>query len=311
MEYEDIQTIEIKDFKANSELIDYMDEDIVLISREYISARQRPIKLGCLLIVSCIEGHIQLDINRKTYFLQTGDILLGLPNSIISYENPSPHHKIKLAAFSTRFLQRILKVEKSTWRTVLHIHQNPVKSVNEPKNETVFDIYNRLISLKIKEKPHLYHKEVIQHIFAALLCEMIGLLNQNIAADSSSQEKEEFTQADQIFRNFIKLLSEDHGMHRSVAYYANELCYTPKYLSKVIKQACGRTPLELINEYTIEAIKDRLKRSNKSIKEIAEEFDFPNQSFFGKYVKTHLGMTPLNYRRAPEEQLPIFQSTVM
>ena len=81
----------------------------------------------------------------------------------------------------------------------------------------------------------------------------------------------------------------------------NERCYTPKHFSKVIKQACGRTPLDLINETTVEHIKYRLKRSEKSIKEIAEEFNFPNQSFFGKYVKAHLGTSPANYRNRKEE----------
>ena len=84
------------------------------------------------------------------------------------------------------------------------------------------------------------------------------------------------------------MLSKDNGIHRSVGYYADALCYSPKHFSKVIKQACGRTPLDLINENAIEHIKYRLKHSDKSIKEIAEEFDFPNQSFFGKYVKSYL-----------------------
>lgn len=33
-----------------------------------------------------------------------------------------------------------------------------------------------------------------------------------------------------------------------------------------------------------------------SVKEIAEMFNFPNQSFFGKYVKAHVGMSPARYR---------------
>ena len=37
------------------------------------------------------------------------------------------------------------------------------------------------------------------------------------------------------------------------------------------------------------------------IKEIAEEFNFPNQSFFGKYVKGHLGTSPIRYRSTKEE----------
>ena len=39
-----------------------------------------------------------------------------------------------------------------------------------------------------------------------------------------------------------------------------------------------------------------LERSDKSIKEIANELNFPNISFFGKYVKKHTGMSPKQYR---------------
>ena len=69
----------------------------------------------------------------------------------------------------------------------------------------------------------------------------------------------------------MEFLSKDIGMHRSVTYFADALCYTPKHFSKVIKQACGRAPLDLINETAIEHIKNRQKQSDKSIKEIAEE----------------------------------------
>ena len=55
-----------------------------------------------------------------------------------------------------------------------------------------------------------------------------------------------------------------------------------------------------INEIVV-AYESRLKHSDKSIKEIAEEFNFPNQSFFGKYVKSYLGMSPARYRNTKEE----------
>ena len=40
--------------------------------------------------------------------------------------------------------------------------------------------------------------------------------------------------------------------------------------------------------------------SDKSIKELAIEFDFPNPSFFGKYVKAKLGISPASYRNIKE-----------
>ena len=143
---------------------------------------------------------------------------------------------------------------------------------------------------------HCYHKAVVQHLFAAIFCEMMGYLNKEIAdSEKAKLSKEGIKQADHILRKFMELLSKDNGMHRSVTYFADALCYTPKHFSKVIKQACGRAPLDLINETAIEHIKYRLKHSDKSIKEIAEEFNFPNQSFFGKFFKRCAGMSPKEY----------------
>ena len=42
----------------------------------------------------------------------------------------------------------------------------------------------------------------------------------------------------------------------------------------------------------------QLKNSRKSIKQIAQEMNFPNQSFLGKYFKEHVGMSPTEYRRS-------------
>ena len=72
---------------------------------------------------------------------------------------------------------------------------------------------------------------------------------------------------------------------------------TPKYLSAVCKEASGQTASELINQYVVKDIVYLLHQPDKSIKDIAFELDFPNLSFFGKYVKKHLGMSPKMYRK--------------
>lgn len=244
----------------------------------------------------------QLDINYRTYQLKAGDLLLGLPNTVISHTMLSPKYKVRLAGFSTRFLQRIIKMEKETWNTAVHIHNNPVKSVSDEEDNSVFGFYRDLIVAKINDEPHCYHREVMQHLFSALFCEMLGQLHKEIeCSDKSDRSRENIKQVNYTLRKFMELLSRDKGIHRSVSYFANELCYTPKHFSKVIKQACGRTPSDLINETAMEQIKYRLKHSDKSIKEIAEEFNFPNQSFFGKYVKAYLGTSPASYRSRKED----------
>lgn len=303
MGQKEIKNIDIKDFRMIPHILDYADEDFVIVnSLEEGPYSDERIRLQCFLIAFCIEGCVQLDINSRTYQLQAGDLLLGLPNTIISHAMLSPKYKVKLVCVSTRFLQSIVKIEKDTWDTAIHIHNNPVKTVGEKESKGIAGLYRNLIAAKISAEPHCYHKEVMQYLFSALLYEMLGMLNKEIVCtDRPNQPKEGMRQADYILRKFLEMLSKDNGMHRSVAYFADALCYTPKHFSKVIKQASGRTPLELINENCIQHIKHRLTHSDKSIKEIAEEFNFPNQSFFGKYVKMHLGTSPVSYRNGKEE----------
>ena len=140
MEKENIKTVGIADFKNNEHVLDYVDNDFVIINSleggPYNS--DDTIRLGCFLIAVCLEGCIQLDVNYKTYQLEAGDLLLGLPNTTISHAMVSPKHKIRLAAFSTQFLQRVVKMEKDTWNTVMHIHNNPIKSVGQDESHKIF-----------------------------------------------------------------------------------------------------------------------------------------------------------------------------
>lgn len=116
MEKGNIKIVEIADFKNSEHVLDYVDNDFVIInSLEGSPYNEDTIRLGCFLIAICLEGCIQLDVNYKTYQLEAGNLLLGLPNTIISHAMVSPKHKIRLAAFSTQFLQRVVKMEKDTW----------------------------------------------------------------------------------------------------------------------------------------------------------------------------------------------------
>jgi AraC-like DNA-binding protein len=75
------------------------------------------------------------------------------------------------------------------------------------------------------------------------------------------------------------------------------MCISPKYLSETIKQISRRTPNEWIDNYVTLEIRVLLRNSTKSIKEIAQDLNFPNQSFLGKYFKEHVGMSPSEYRK--------------
>ena len=69
-----------------------------------------------------------------------------------------------------------------------------------------------------------------------------------------------------------------------------------RYLATVVRESSGKTPLEMIHRYTANMIAQHLRSTNLTVKEICTELEFPNESFFGRFVKKHLGCSPREYR---------------
>lgn len=302
MEQQNIIHVNIEKLKEYDHNNSYADDYLVVSnSLDHLLLGNDKIKLDLFLMLFCLEGHIQIELNDQNYELQKNDLLLSPPNHIIGKILASPNHTVEFACLSTSFLQRTLQFDKNHWKIMHHIHNNPVKHLNK-EEVFFFNQYRSLINSRIRTHILKDKKEILQLLFGAFFCELMMIINQNInqpvadVANKSSQPK----QADYVFKRFMEELMADSGKHRSVTYYADKLCYSAKYLSRIIKQIRGKNALTIINEHAIECIKYELKYSSKSIKEIALEFEFPNLSFFTKYTKKHLGMTPSMFRSRKE-----------
>ena len=130
-----------------------------------------------------------------------------------------------------------------------------------------------------------------------MLCVVAGVWSERLeeVRNTTSQTT---SRSRMIFDQFIKLVSEYHTKYRNVGFYADKLCLTPKYLSKLIKTASGRSAPEWIDAYVILEAKNLLKYSDITIKEIVYRLNFPNQSVFYKFFKARTGMTPSDYRNS-------------
>ena len=100
------------------------------------------------------------------------------------------------------------------------------------------------------------------------------------------------------FQKFLDLLHSEQIKYRTVEAYADELCISPKYLTAICKKQSGKTAIQWIHEQLLENIRYYLKHTDFSIKQICDKLGFPNTSFFGKYVKDHFGMTPVQLRNS-------------
>lgn len=157
----------------------------------------------------------------------------------------------------------------------------------------MFELYGEIIKAKTKNIPTEFTREILYSTIKSALNEIA----ENIQPSVFSAETN-VTQGEVLFKKFLELISHKRIKPRTVEWYAKQLCVTSKYLSFVCKTQSGKTAHEIINELIFADIRNLLKNSDKSIKEITHFLDFPSISFFGKYVKARTGMSPTKYRNS-------------
>lgn len=274
---------------------DYMDGDVLVINGLKSIPVKGSLQMDIIIILICIEGKLTVDINGKTHEVEVNDMLVCPPNIFVDNYMISPNFNAKILALSYDALPRMLHIDKEIWNIILQLVEHPIFHLDAPSLKLMNSYYD-LFSIKLNQASGSYKKETMHALFQASFYDVCSIVRSQMT-EKSIQNYSNLKQADVLVKHFLSLLAENQGKNRTVIYYADRLCITPKYLSTICKLSTGKTALEWIHQYTKEAIVQQLKYTNKSIKEIADEMDFPNISFFGKFVKTHLGVSPKEYRR--------------
>lgn len=275
----------------------YSDGDIVILDSQLRGNPQNLYQLDMVMMAFCANGKVQMDLNGTTYRAAKGDIIVCPPNTIIDNVMISPDMDCKVIGLSNRAIQQSLHVGKNLWNMILYVVKNPVIHLDDQHQE-LMGYYHDLLRHKVYNHEGHYQREVMHSLFQGMFYELCSIIRPNIEENNL---EEGLKQGDLLFKRFLRLLGESDGRERSVSEFAHKLNVTPKYLSTVTKTASGKTALQWIHEHSTEKIARLLRYSDLSIKEIANDLNFPNLSFFGKFVRTHLGMSPSEYRKKREE----------
>ena len=136
-----------------------------------------------------------------------------------------------------------------------------------------------------------YHRPTVTALVAALMHHYDHLFRQQLDIQAISRSREQT-----IFDRFIYLVNQYSQHEHRLAFYADKMCLTERYLGTVVRQASGTTAKEWIDRAIVTRIKVELRHTNKSAAQIADEMRFPNPSFFCKYFKRLTGVTTQSYR---------------
>lgn len=244
---------------------------------------------GIFVIALCTQGKASLCIDGVPYVVYPNDIFICTPNVIINDCLLSVDFKCHCIGMTLSYVQEIVPMVDCNWDVRLWFQSHPHASLS-PHDVEEFCRYYELLCYKASyDYPN--RKKVIDTLMLAFVYDMQNVMDKIVKINPRP-----FTSGEQLFKNFVNLLSSSYPKNRRVEYYADKLHVTPKYLSSVCKSAGGKTASQFIDLVVLKDIEYLMKHSSKSIKEIAAELDFPNISFFGKYVKKHLGLSPKAYR---------------
>ncbi len=110
-----------------------------------------------------------------------------------------------------------------------------------------------------------------------------------------------------ITRNLLSRFMYELRLHykesHQVSYYAGRVFVSPKYLTQVVRRNLGMTPKEIIDRKLAVESMYLLSKSGMTIQEISNTLGFPDQSYFGRFFKRLLGLSPLAFRRDPDLSL--------
>ena len=245
-----------------------------------------------LFLALCTSGHAQYTVDTKMHEVSAGDVIIISEEQVVADYMLSPDCKGISLIMSYDFFQNIVSGVHELSALFLFARTHPVFHLDDKQTKSLEkDIQH--IKEKIIDTGHRFRRELVMTMLKALIIDMSNIIYRFQQVGEAGQ-----TRAEVIFRDFIQTVEKNYRTERRVSWYAQQLCITSKYLSETVRTVSKRTPSDWIDSYVTRELRVMLRNSTMSIKQIADELNFANQSFLGKYFKEHVGMSPSKFRKS-------------
>ncbi len=270
----------------------HIDNDILLLDEIALTPLPRePRRMQSLFLALCTNGRARYFVDSVEHVVEAGDIIIINPGRVTYDCTMSPDCRGIGIIIDYEFFKEIIKSVHELSALFLFARNHPVFRMPSHRAHFIAETFARM-KAKMDEESNHFRREMVQSLFLTMVYE---LCNEIYNVQSGNDERH--TRAEEIFTQFILLVEKNFRTERRVSWYSEQLCISPKYLSETVKTVSKRTPNDWIDSYVTIELRMLFRNTQKSIKEIAQDLNFSNQSFLGKYFKEHVGMSPSEYRR--------------
>lgn len=241
-----------------------------------------------LVFILTTEGEAIVEIDNHPYSLQPGTLLTLLPSHLLSTAMQGDDHRCLTLAFLFDEMADYPYMVQS------HISEQMERTIaiQLTSEETKrLENWHKNLAAHYNRPTHPAYKEIMRSLLFIFTAEVCAIYSEKPVKTSITHHQE-------LVDGFFRLLHENYRTNRDIAFYADRLCLSAKYLSKVISRVTGRTPSFWFADFTVREAKTLLKSTTLTVIQISEQLNFPNSSFFARYFKRIAGVSPQEYRNA-------------
>jgi len=265
-------------------------EDFILLDpRLNMAFVSHPYKMDSIVISLIVKGSVTGRINLNEYEIKAPCLLIILPEQILQMEGHSEDFSALHIVCSQQFADNLSKYNKEHFPLYMDVYNNPVLPLKEEELDE-FTAYFSKVKQILADLDNPYRTEIIIHQ-SILFFYMTSYKYHQV------EQKTRKTSQEALVDNFLNLVGQNYKRHRLLDFYAGELCITPKYLTTIVKKISGTSATEWIEKYVILEAQALLKSTNLTIQQISDMLNFSSQTFFGKFFRRLVGISPSEYRK--------------
>ena len=268
-----------------------LDDELIFVRNLREEKDLSKIRTTYNAIVFCQAGRILVEMGGQQQVKVTPRQILLIPAGKLAQPMLiSTDIEASAVLISDRLLKSLLGNQISIWNQAMYMKETYV--IEETGWLNGFKDYAQLVFNENKQP--VLHREIARSFLRTLLllvCEdLVRHESMHNSMDSSTTHDKE------LFNRFLQLLGSEEQKRKGVAYYADQMHITPKYLSAICRKVSDKSPIRWITESVMQDSFMLLSETDMTVKEISRQLGFPNSSFFGQYFREQAGVTPIKYR---------------
>ena len=240
-----------------------------------------------------IHGHMTIIYNSRQMTVREGDLYAYSPGFEVSISSVSADFCCLSLLSDEHFALSLPSVRDAIRMAHFSLVEltAPVLSIQPEDRRRLQELMQMMLHYQQAGLPQM--NESLKMLFNLFLLDLSAIQEHSIREHRFPKRVEE------IFLDFLHLLPQHFAEHHDIGFYADRLCITTTYLSRVVRQVSGgRTVVDYINRLLLMEAMFLLRQTSLSVAQIADRLHFAETTTFARFFQRMNGMTPKEFRKA-------------